>query len=220
MCEFHAMVFSNPQTPKLVRVGKVVETGFEISNISGSAFDVFNKTQKQIGEASKNIAIFDVKNGALGERLAVELSATGQYRSLDGLTVSGDAMRMLDSLGDSAKIFEKAGKKIAVTGQIFNVLELGNAVYKDLNDVDKKIGVGTLKSATEIVLSEVTEAAFVTVGTTVTPVLLVKIFGAAGTVVAPGVGTIVGAIIGGVLYALVGDALVGKFVDGLFYLVE
>ncbi len=49
---------------------------------------------------------------------------------------------------------------------------------------------------------------------------LSKPFGAAGTVVAPGVGTIAGAIIGGVLYALVGDALVGKFLDGLFYLVE
>ncbi|MBE6915213.1 MAG: hypothetical protein E7471_01085 [Ruminococcaceae bacterium] len=49
---------------------------------------------------------------------------------------------------------------------------------------------------------------------------LSKPFGAAGTVVAPGVGTIVGAIIGGVLFGLVGDAIGDDLVDWVFELFE
>lgn len=219
VCEFHAKLESH-NVPKLVKIGEVVETGFEIADISGTAFNVFKKTQEQIADTSKDIALFNVQSGFRGERLAVKLSATGKYRNLDGLAVTGNAVHMLDSLEDSAKVFNHADKMFVATGQFFNLLELISAIYKDATDVDKKLGVGTLKSITEIVLTEVTSSAFVAAGTAGTSAILVKIGATAGTAIAPGVGTIAGAIIGGVLFALVGDTLVENVVDGLFCLVD
>ncbi len=217
LCEFLERI-SSPNVPKLVKIGDVMDMTFSVSKDS---FDAINTTQEQIVEAKYNIANFVVKNGhRSGDILSVKLSATGKYRSLDGLTVTGDAARMLSVLDDSARVFEKAGKKFVVTERILNVLELGNSVYKDITDPGKIPLTHTLKTGSKIALSSATSALFVETGIVATSLVYMKVFGAAGTAIAPGAGTIVGVILGGVLYALVGDALVNNAIDGVFQLFE
>ena len=216
LCEFLEKIQS-PNAPKLVKIGDVMDMTFSLSKDS---FDAINTAREQIVEANKNIAIFHVEKGYYRDMLPVKLSASGQYRSLNGLTVSGDAARMLSVLDDSARVFEKAGKKFVVTERIFNVLELGNSVYKDITDPGKIPLTHTLKTGSKIALSSATSALFVETGIVATSLVYMKVFGAAGTAIAPGAGTIVGVILGGVLYALVGDALVNNAIDGVFQLFE
>ena len=114
---------------------------------------------------------------------------------------------MLKNFDSTAKIIRVSGKTLLETNVIAETISLGQAVYSDLQDADRKIGKSTYREIARISGSWAGSAAGAKVGA--------MVGAAAGTAVLPGLGTAVGGTMGalilGVTGSFGGEAL-GKYI--------
>ena len=96
------------------------------------------------------------------------------------------------------KAVKNGGKALAVVGVAMDVFDLGNTIYLDLNDEDKKLGKKTLQTAVGIGGSYAGSFGGAKLG---------AMGGSAiGTLICPGIGTAVGGFLGGI-----GGGIAGAF---------
>lgn len=64
--------------------------------------------------------------------------------------LSDDAYKVLSNLEETGKVVRKAGRVLLVAGIALDALEMGTAIYNDLNDADRKLGKTTVATAASI----------------------------------------------------------------------
>ena len=130
-------------------------------------------------------------------------------KTYDHYPLSDDAYTALSHLDDTAKVVRIGGKILAVAGAALDALELGVAVYDDLNDADRKLGKTTVSTAVSIGTRWGGAAAGAKLGA-----LAGTLAGAAAPLAIP-----ILSLVGGIAGAFGGDAL-GQWVVDITYVGE
>lgn len=130
-------------------------------------------------------------------------------KTYDHYPLSDDAYTALSHLDDTAKVVRIGGKILAVAGAALDALELGVAVYDDLNDADRKLGKTTVSTAVSIGTRWGGAAAGAKLGA-----LAGTLTGAAAPLAIP-----ILSLVGGIAGAFGGDAL-GQWVVDITYVGE
>ena len=116
---------------------------------------------------------------------------------IDHSEITKDAYNLLKNFDSTAKIIRVSGKTLLVTNVIAETISLGQAVYSDLQDADRKIGKSTYREIARISGSWAGSAAGAKVGA--------MVGAAAGTAVLPGLGTAVGCTMGALILGVTGS---------------
>lgn len=130
-------------------------------------------------------------------------------KSINHKPIPEPIYKVFKNFDDAIKVVKTAGKAFAVVDVALDVYELGNTIYLDLNNEDKKLGKKTLQTSVGLAGSYVGGTGGAKLG---------AMGGAAiGTMICPGLGTVIGGFIGGIgggiLGALGGRALGEHIVD-------
>lgn len=138
-----------------------------------------------------------------------------QRKSLDMLNhkkIDEKAYRILKDFDGHAKKVRVAGKILAVMGAALDALEIAEAVERDLNDADRKLGRTTCSTIISIGGSWGFGAAGAEVGA--------ALGASIGTAILPGVGTAIGGVAGGLVLGIVGSSFGSKLGDFVVDITE